>query len=85
MFVEVRIIIGQKEDILVIPRKAILFKQNKTFVFVLNQDLASQREITLGLTEEDHVEVTSGLEEGEVIVIVGVEALKDGQRVEVVQ
>ena len=85
MFVEARIIIGQKEDILVIPRKSILFKQNKTFVFVLNRDLASQREITLGLTEEDHVEVTSGLEEGEIIVVVGVEALKDGQRVEVVQ
>ena len=85
MFVEARIIIGQKENILVIPRKAILFKQNKTFVFVLNQDLASQREITLGLTEEDHVEVTNGLEVGEIIVVVGVEALKDGQRVEVVQ
>ena len=51
----------------------------------MNRDLASQREITLGLTEEDHVEVTSGLEEGEIIVVVGVEALKDGQRVEVVQ
>lgn len=85
MFVEVRIIMGQKEDILVIPRKAILFKQNKTYVFVLNRNQASQREITLGLTEEDHVEVTSGLNEGEVIVVVGVEALKDGQIVEVVQ
>jgi hypothetical protein len=29
--------------------------------------------------------VTEGLNEGEVIVIVGVEGLKDGQRVDVVQ
>jgi len=29
--------------------------------------------------------VTSGLEEGEVIVSVGVEGLKDGQRVDVIQ
>ncbi|UCC40956.1 MAG: efflux RND transporter periplasmic adaptor subunit [Candidatus Aminicenantes bacterium] len=85
MFVEVRIAIGQKENVLVIPRKAILYKQNKTFVFVLNRNQVSQREVLLGLLEEDYVEVTSGLEEGDVIVSVGVEGLKDGQRVDVIQ
>ncbi|MFB0565921.1 MAG: efflux RND transporter periplasmic adaptor subunit [Candidatus Aminicenantaceae bacterium] len=85
MFVEVRIAIGMKENILVIPRKAILYKQNKTYVFVLNQDQVSQREVFLGLLEEDHVEVTSGLDEGEVIVVVGVEGLKDDQRVDIIQ
>jgi len=85
MFVEVRIVIGQKENILVIPRKAVLYKQNKTFVFVLNQMQVSQREVTLGLSEEDHVELTSGLQEEEVIVVVGIESLKDGQRVKVVR
>ncbi len=85
MFVEVRIAIGAKENVITIPRKAILYKQNKTYVFVMNRNLVSQREIELGLTEEDHVEVTSGLDEGEVIVVVGVEGLKDGQRVDVVQ
>lgn len=85
MFVEVRIIVGQKEDILVIPRKAILYKQNKTFVFVLNRMQAEQREITIGLFEEDMVEIIDGLEEGELIVTVGTESLKDGQRVKVVQ
>jgi RND family efflux transporter MFP subunit len=85
MFVEVRISIGQKDSVLVVPRKAILYKQNKTYVFVLNQDRVSQREVQLGLTEEDEVEITSGLNEGEVIVVVGVEGLKEGQAVEVVQ
>jgi RND family efflux transporter MFP subunit len=85
MFVEVRIAIGTKENVLVIPRKAILYKQNKTYVFVLNQNQVSQREILLGLSEEDYVEVTSGLDRGEVIVVVGVEGIKDGQRVDVIQ
>lgn len=85
MFVEARIIIGMKENVLVIPRKAILYKQNLTYVFVLNRNQVSQREITLGLTEEDDVEIVSGLEEGETIVVVGVESLKDGQRVDVIQ
>ncbi len=85
MFVEARIVIGIKENVLVIPRKSILYKQNLTYVFVLNRGQAFQREVTLGLTEEDDVEVLSGLEEGETIVIVGVESLKDGQRVNVIQ
>jgi len=85
MFVEVRIVIGKKEDVLVIPRKALLYKQNKTYIFVMDQNQVSQREVLLGLTEEDDVEVTSGLNEGEVIVVVGVEGLQDGQRVDVVQ
>lgn len=85
MFVKVQIAIGMKENILIIPRKAILYKQNKSYVFVLNRRQVSQREVLLGLLEEDHVEVTEGLNEGEVIVIVGVEGLKDGQRVDVIQ
>jgi membrane fusion protein (multidrug efflux system) len=85
MFVEVRIAIGAKENVLTIPRKAILYKQNNTYVFVMNRNQVTQREIQLGLTEEDNVEVISGLKEGEVIVVVGVEGLKDGQRVDVVQ
>lgn len=85
MFVEVRIITGAKENLLVIPRKAVLYKQNRTYVFVMNGNQVSQREVTLGLFEEDQVEVTSGLEEGEVIVVVGVEGIKDGQHVNIVQ
>jgi membrane fusion protein (multidrug efflux system) len=84
MFVKVSITIGAKENVLVIPRKAILYKQNKTYVFVLNRNQVSQREIQLGMIEEDQVEVSNGLDENEMVVIVGVEGLKDGQRVDVI-
>ncbi len=85
MFVEVRIATGAKDNVLVIPRKAILFKTGKTYAFVLDNGLARQREVTLGLTEEDEAEVMSGLAEGDVIVSVGVENLKDGQPVKILQ
>jgi len=85
MFVEVRIATGKKDNVLVIPRKAILYKTGKTYVFVLKDGLAGQREVALGLTEEDQAEVVSGIAEGDVIVSVGVENLKDGQPVTVLQ
>jgi membrane fusion protein, multidrug efflux system len=84
MFVEVRIAIGQKENVLVIPRRAVVYKQNQAYVFVVNRGQAAEREVALGLAEEDQVEVVEGLQEGDVVVEVGVEALKDGQRVEIV-
>jgi RND family efflux transporter MFP subunit len=85
MFVEVRIATGAKENVLVIPRKAILFKTGKTYAFVLQDGKAYQREVTLGLTEEDEAEVLTGVAEGDVIVSVGVENLKDGQPVTILQ
>lgn len=85
MFVEVRIATGAKDNVLVIPRKAILFKTGKTYVFVLQDGNAYQREVTLGLTEEDEAEVLSGVAEGDVIISVGVENLKDGQPVTILQ
>lgn len=85
MFVESRIVIGIKNDVLVIPRKALLYKQNKIYVFVMEGSAVTQREVALGLTEEDNVEILDGLSEGETIVVIGVEGLKDGQTVDVVQ
>jgi RND family efflux transporter MFP subunit len=85
MFVEVRISIGDKADVLAIPRRALLFRQNKIYAFVVDGNRAVQREIQIGLMEEDEVEVTDGLVEGDVIVTVGVDGLKDGQAIEVIR
>jgi len=85
MFVEVRISIGDKTDVLAIPRRALLFRQNKIYAFVVDGNRAAQREIQIGLMEEDEVEVTNGLVEGDVIVTVGVDGLKDGQAIEVIR
>ncbi len=85
MFVEVRINIGHKENVLVVPRRSVLYKQNKTYVFAVTGNTVSQREVVLGLNEEDEVEVVSGIEEGQVIVLVGVDGLKDGQRIEILK
>ncbi|MCK4762934.1 MAG: efflux RND transporter periplasmic adaptor subunit [Candidatus Aminicenantes bacterium] len=83
MFVEVKIIVGEKEDTIVIPRKSVTYKQDKTYVFVFKRMEVSKREIKVGITEEDQIEVLEGLNEGEAIVIVGVESLKDKSKVRV--
>lgn len=81
MFVETRIIKGKKENVIVVPKKCISFQSGKTYVYVNNNGIAEKRELITGMNEEDNVEVLEGLKEGESLVIVGVESLKDKSRI----
>ncbi len=80
-FGEVTLEISTHEDALVIPQKAIL--ENK-YVFVAQEDnTAVRKDIFLGLQNTDMVEVTSGIEEGELVVIEGNYGLEDGAKIEI--
>ncbi|HLC49272.1 MAG TPA: efflux RND transporter periplasmic adaptor subunit [Candidatus Andersenbacteria bacterium] len=61
---------AKKENVLAIPRRAIIAKSEKQFVRKQTDDQATQEiEITTGLTGSDGlVEVTSGVAEGDTIV-----------------
>jgi membrane fusion protein, multidrug efflux system len=83
MFVETRILISNKPNALVVPRKSVGFDQDKPYVFVFDPGTrqVSKRIIKTGISEGDYYEVTGGLQEGERIVTVGVEGLKDQMKV----
>jgi RND family efflux transporter MFP subunit len=83
MFVEVKIMVSDKDDALVIPRKSIQFKDNRPYIFVFREMQVFFREIETGIAEGDNMEVLSGLEDGEAVVTVGVESLKDRMKVRV--
>jgi membrane fusion protein (multidrug efflux system) len=85
MFVETRIVVSNKPDALVVPRKSIVYEQNQPYVFVFNfQGMqVSKRSIKTGISEGDNIEVAEGLQEGDRIVTVGVEGLKDQMKVRV--
>ncbi len=81
MFTEVRILVRANPDALVIPRRSVLYRQNKSWVFTFTNFSAQQREISTGIIDGDNIEVISGLERGEFVIISGMENLKDGQQV----
>jgi membrane fusion protein, multidrug efflux system len=87
MFVETKILIKNKPDAVVIPRKSVTYKADEAFVFVFDrkQMAVSKRIIKTGISEGDNIEVEDGLNEGERIVIVGVEGLKDKAKVRIVR
>lgn len=83
-FARVRLLVAEHKDVLVIPEDCILKSGTENYVFVVNGEIARRREVKLGLSEGDRVEVLEGLKEGETIVTVGQQMLKDGAEVKIV-
>ena len=84
MYVEVVIVTQRHEDVPVIPREALANREGKPVAFVLDGQKAERRELKTGLRDDDKVEVTSGLDIGERVIVRGLETLTHGASVRVV-
>lgn len=74
--------ISTRENALAIPQNAIL--ENK-YVFVASGNKALRREITLGLQNTHLVEVVSGVQEGDLVIVEGNFGLEDGSEIQVTE
>ena len=82
-FVEVEVPVGDAAAAAVIPQTAIRPSEHGFLAFVIEGDVARERVLELGLrTAEGDVEVRQGLAVGELLVVRGAEALRDGARVD---
>jgi multidrug efflux system membrane fusion protein len=85
-FARVTIPIGSTREAPVIPQTAIRPSEKGFLSYVVEDGVARQRVLTLGLrTADGQVEVRDGLKAGELLVIRGAEALRDGAKVKVTQ
>ena len=83
-FARVTVPIGSPREAPVIPQTAIRPSEKGFLAFVVNDGVAQQRILTLGMrTADGQVEVKSGLAAGETLVIRGAEALREGAKVRV--
>ena len=78
MFIEARLATDIRPDAVVVPEDAILPLQNATFVWVVNEGVASRRQVDLGVRMPGFVEIKSGVEVGEQVVVGGLERLSEG-------
>jgi len=88
LYVKGRIITGKRTGILRVPRVALLswdVAGKKGDLFVLKGDIVNRRTVQTGSVMGDFVEVTSGINLGEPVVVRGGFNLKDGDRVNVTQ
>lgn len=62
-----------------IPASAVIEKNAKAYVYIVEKDLAVKREVSLGRKTSDKVEVKKGIKEGEKVVSKGLGSLVEEQ------
>jgi membrane fusion protein (multidrug efflux system) len=77
MFVEVTLVGERREDVPVIPRRALTERGGQRVIFVLRGQRVEQQQVTLGLGDDEFVEVIDGVLPGERVVVRGLETLTD--------
>jgi membrane fusion protein (multidrug efflux system) len=84
MFAQVKLNYDTKQNVVLLPRKALLAIDDSVNVFVVKDGIASKQAVTVGYQEGEVVEVLSGLSGTEKVVITGHQNLRDQSPVEVV-
>jgi len=85
MSVQVKLETERHENVLTVPRTAVLQRDNRSVVFVVSDGVANMRPVTTGLFDERVIEIVSGLQEGEDVVVSGQNVLRDKDPVRVGQ
>lgn len=76
---EVSIVLGEREDSLIIPRRALVGRE----VFVVREGRVEVQQVQTGFVSLNHVEILSGLEEGDQVAVENLDRLRDGDWVRV--
>lgn len=80
---DVRIIIGEREDTLYVPSAAIFMTADGPAVFLVKNGRARIRNVKTGLAGDEKVEVVSGLDEGNKVILRPPPELEPGNRVSI--
>lgn len=83
MSANLKVLNNSGAETILIPYRAVVEQMAEYFVFTVNDDTVTQKKIFIGQQIGDKVVVKSGLKENEIIVVDGVQKLRNGARVKV--
>jgi membrane fusion protein (multidrug efflux system) len=73
------------KDAILVPLLAVIPMENGKAVYVANSSQAKRRQVKLGIIKDDQVQIRSGLEPGDKLIIAGHRFVAPGQKVNVVE
>ena len=85
MYLKVGFDAREEQTGILIPRKAVVGSVLAANVYVAKDGRAERREVTLGDMYGDRIEIVSGLEDGDQIVVAGLMNISDGTPINVVK
>ncbi len=69
--IDVDLTVQRKEKVIVIPFEAVFLRNGKTFVYCVKENKAVLTPVNLGIREKEDVEITSGLQKGDILIARG--------------
>jgi RND family efflux transporter MFP subunit len=87
LFVESNILLETRKNTLTIPQDAVLRQSGDStqHIFVVSNGVAKKVPVTLGVLNAHTVEVLNGVNDGDSVVISGIEKISDGDKVQISQ
>ena len=81
----VQVVINTEEhrNVVLVPSQALLREADETAVFIANGDKAERRVVTVGLSDDEHTEILTGVKAGEPVIVKGQAGLPDGATISV--
>ena len=73
------------QDQVVVPRHTIMERDTGRIVYVVDNGKAFQREVSIGISQREKVQILMGLSKGEQLVVEGHTKLTDGEEINIVQ
>jgi membrane fusion protein, multidrug efflux system len=85
MFSSLKLIVKEEVDVITVPKLALTTHYDEDVVYVIGDDnKAERRNVTIGLSSSEIVQITEGLSVGERVVTRGLSNITDGAAVNVV-
>ncbi len=88
-FAQVQIVTEKRENSVLVPRGAMLTDKGETIVYVpVEEDgkvSAERRLVEIGFTDDNHVQILSGLAPGDPVIIKGQRSLKHGALLKIIE
>jgi membrane fusion protein (multidrug efflux system) len=81
MFARIRLIERESRGALLIPQRVIIEEESAKKVFIVENERAVEKFITIGIIDPPLAEIIQGVSEGEIVVTEGFYALKNGIKV----
>lgn len=81
MNADVNIVVSIKKNVLSVPLEAVIEKEGKDVVYVIENGRAKMQRVKLGLATDEAFEIVSGLRQGETVAVKNVDKLREGDRV----
>ena len=85
MFGRVTLDTATKDDVMVVPADAVVFRAGQYVAYVIEDNEVRERSVVTGLEDGKRIEIVSGLEEGDILIIKGMNFVKLDSNIKLIE